>query len=81
MVATICKKRYLIQVSGYNLGLIMRLLTGFGTPRQWADAKIGVIWLRYPIDDQQIVLLCCLVVIDAPDQTAILGIQAAVLTR
>ena len=75
------QKRYLIQVSGYNLGLIMRLLTGFGTPRQWADAKIGVIWLRYPIDDQQIVLLCCLVVIDAPDQAAILGIQAAVLTR
>ena len=27
-------KRYLIHVAGYNLGLIMRLLTGAGTPRQ-----------------------------------------------
>ena len=26
-------KRYLIHVAGYNLGLIMRLLTGAGTPR------------------------------------------------
>jgi transposase len=28
------QKRYLIHVAGYNLGLIMRLLTGAGTPRQ-----------------------------------------------
>jgi transposase len=27
------QKRYLIHVAGYNLGLIMRLLTGAGTPR------------------------------------------------
>ena len=27
-------KRYLIHVAGYNIGLIMRLLTGAGTPRQ-----------------------------------------------
>ena len=40
------QKRYLVHVSGYNLGLIMRLLTGFGTPRRWADANIGIIWLR-----------------------------------
>ncbi len=41
----------------------------YGTPRQWADAKIGVIWPRYPIDDQHIVLLCCSVVIDGPNQS------------
>jgi transposase len=29
------QKRYLIHVAGYNLGLIMRLLTGAGTPRQF----------------------------------------------
>ena len=29
-------KRYLIHVAGYNLGLIMRLLTGAGTPREFA---------------------------------------------
>jgi transposase len=28
-------KRYLVHVSGYNLGLIMRLLTGAGTPREF----------------------------------------------
>lgn len=28
-------KRYLIQVAGYNLGFIMRLLTGAGTPREF----------------------------------------------
>jgi len=31
-------KRYLIHVAGFNLGLIMRKLTGFGTPRGWAGA-------------------------------------------
>ena len=75
------QKRYLIHICGYNLGLIMRLLTGSGTPRQWADAQIGVIWLPYPIDDQNIVLLGCLVVIDGLDQAAILGTEAALLTR
>jgi transposase len=28
------KKRYLVHVAGYNLGLIMRLLVGAGTPRE-----------------------------------------------
>lgn len=28
-------KRYLIHVAGYNLGLVMRLLTGAGTPREF----------------------------------------------
>jgi transposase len=30
-------KRYLVQTAAFNLGLIMRQLTGFGTPRGWAD--------------------------------------------
>ena len=34
-------KRYLIHVSGYNLGLIMRLLTGAGTPRE-LRARVSV---------------------------------------
>ena len=40
------QKRYLIHVAGYNLGLIMRLLTGAGTPRElaaWASAWVGAI--------------------------------------
>ena len=28
-------KRYLVRVAGYNLGLIMRLLVGAGTPREF----------------------------------------------
>ena len=40
------QKRYLIHVAGYNLGLIMRLLTGAGTPRELAaraSAWVGAI--------------------------------------
>ena len=53
-------KRYLVHTAGFNLGLIMRKLTGFGTPRGWADAlrafftrhsgrarQIGLTSLRY----------------------------------
>jgi transposase len=39
-------KRYLLHVAGYNLGLIMRLLTGAGTPREFtarASAWVGTI--------------------------------------
>lgn len=50
-------KRYLIHVAGFNLGLIMRKLTGYGTPRGWADALRefwacgveSVRWVRYRI--------------------------------
>src|ERR1700755_1338497 len=34
------QKRYLIHVAGYNLGLIMRLLTGTGTPREFRDRVV-----------------------------------------
>ena len=42
-------KRYLIHVAGYNLGLIMRLLTRAGTPRElhaWGSAYLFCIILR-----------------------------------
>lgn len=40
-------KRYLIHVAGFNLGLVMRKLTGFGTPRGRADAlrRFGACWI------------------------------------
>ncbi len=31
-------KRYVIHTAGFNLGLLMRKLTGYGTPRGWVDA-------------------------------------------
>lgn len=34
-------KRYLIHVAAFNLGLILRALLGFGTPKGWADAREG----------------------------------------
>lgn len=37
-------KRYLIHTAAFNLGLIMRKLTGFGTPRGWADARRAAAW-------------------------------------
>lgn len=38
------QKRYLLHVAGFNLGLLMRLKTGHGTPRGWADAWVAIIW-------------------------------------
>ena len=36
-------KRYLIHTAAFNLGLIMRKLTGFGTPKGWPAALRGVL--------------------------------------
>jgi hypothetical protein len=73
------QERHLIHVSGYNPGLIMRLLTGFGTPRRWAEVHIAVIWFRYPIDHQTAGLFGCLVVIDGPYRSAVIGIELVLL--
>lgn len=36
-------KRYLIHVAAFNLSLILRKLTGFGTPKGWAAALRGLL--------------------------------------
>ena len=38
-------KRYLIQVVGFNLGVLMRALHGQGTPREAADAAYALIFV------------------------------------
>ena len=44
------QKRYLIHVAGYNLGSIMRLLTGAGTPRELRHRPpFGLLRLWRPI--------------------------------
>jgi transposase len=43
------KKRYVIQVAGANLGLIMRTLHRWGTPRGLADAGRAALWLLYAL--------------------------------
>ena len=45
------QKRYLIHIAGYNLGLIMRLMTGSGTPKRLAEGKNAFSWLSIPLDD------------------------------
>jgi len=42
------QKRYLLHVAGFNLGLLMRVKTGHGTPRGWADALLAIIWPSMP---------------------------------
>lgn len=70
------QKRYLIHICGYNLGLIMRLLTGVGTPRRWAEANIAVFWLICPVDDASNALSGFLIISDGQYQNVILGIAS-----
>ena len=64
-------KRYLIHVAGYNLGLIMRLLTGAGTPRGFL-ARVSVWFGAFPAADGGCILL---LVVVAEDQMAALAVS------
>ncbi len=64
-------KRYLIHVAGYNLGLIMRLLTGAGTPRGFR-ARVSAWFVAIPTSDGGCILF---LVVVAADQTAALAIS------
>jgi hypothetical protein len=64
-------KRYLIHVAGYNLGLIMRLLTGAGTPRAFL-ARVSVWFGAVPTFDGGCLLLLIVV---AGDQVAALAVS------
>jgi transposase len=64
-------KRYLIHVAGYNLGLIMRLLTRAGTPREFraqASLWIGTI----PAPDGGLILVLLVI---AAGQTAAIAVS------
>ncbi len=37
-------KRYLVQVAGFNLGILMRALFGYGTPREAASARSALLF-------------------------------------
>ena len=49
-------KRYLIHVAGYNLGLILRLLTGAGTPRAFG-ARISAWLFAVPAPDGGLIVV------------------------
>jgi transposase len=62
------RKRYLIHVAGYNLGLIMRLLTGAGTPRELL-ARASLCFAAFPAPNSACLFL---LIVAADDQFAIL---------
>jgi hypothetical protein len=50
-------KRYLVHVAGYNLGLIMRLIIGAGTPREFSDRASVHLMLRTTAADTLLSIL------------------------
>ncbi len=50
-------KRYLIHVAGHNLGILMRLLIGAGTPREAAARALACLFFFYTEETVAIVLL------------------------
>ena len=50
-------KRYLVHVAGYNLGLIMRLMVGAGTPRELSARASAHLMLLTTADDTLIGIL------------------------
>src|SRR6476659_7575087 len=66
-------KRYLIHVAGYNLGLMMRLLTGSGTPRGFQDQVLASLAAIATSDAGLVVIL----IVVAGDQTAAVAVSIA----
>ena len=64
-------KRYLIHVTGYNLGLIMRLLTGARTPRGFR-ARVSIWFGAMPTGHDGCILL---LVAASADQIAVLTVS------
>jgi transposase len=64
-------KRYLVHVAGYNLGLIMRLLVGAGTPRGLLAGGAAYLLAFAPADGAALVIL----VVTTGAETAMLAIS------
>jgi transposase len=65
------KKRYLVHVAGYNLGLIMRLLVGAGTPRELLAGGSAYLLAFAPADGATLAIL----VVTTGAETAMLAIS------
>jgi transposase len=65
------RKRYLVHVAGYNLGLIMRLLVGAGTPREFRVRASAHLLAFAPADDTVLVLL----VVNTGTEAAMLAVS------
>ena len=64
------QKRYLIHVAGYNLGLLMRLLTGAGTPREFIAMASGRLLTLQPD-----VVLIVMIFVAADNQRAAFAVM------
>ena len=64
-------KRYLIHVAGYTLGLIMRLLTGAGTPREFQARQSACLAAVIMPNDSPMLLL----IVAAGDQIAAIAVS------
>ena len=51
------RKRYLVHVAGYNLGLVMRLLVGAGTPREFLARASAHLLVLASADGAALVIL------------------------
>ena len=67
-------KRYLIHVAGHNLGLIMRLLSGAGTPRELAARAAA--WLGVVLMPEDGLIAVLLVTVEDQAAVLVVGIQA-----
>jgi len=54
------RKRYLVHVAGYNLGLILRLLLGAGTPREFIARASAHLLILLTADGATLILLTVL---------------------
>ena len=61
------EKRYIIHIAGFNLGILLRALFGFGSPRGWADAGAGLIFVRIGNLNLLILVIWLPNVADTPD--------------
>ena len=69
-------KRYLVHVAGHNLGILMRLLIGAGTPREAAARALAYVFFFYTDQAVTVVLVaasydgCAVVVMAVADDAA-----------
>ena len=61
------EKRYIIHVAGFNLGILLRALFGFGSPRGWADAPAALLIARIGNLSLLILVIWLPNTADAPD--------------
>ena len=67
------RKRYLVHVAGYNLGLIMRLLVGAGTPREFLATASAHLLLLTTVDGAMLVTL--IVATDAEAALLVISVE------